>query len=145
MKKIYILLLFSILLLAACSGTTHNNYLFSGDSEYWEAEYTYNGKEKLVEKDGQKTYSNEHDFRFILKYKGSLEELSSLKKIEYSYETNSGHGSGTEEFAEPPTSGIFALSGSSKGGAKVHEDAVIKVNVKWDDFEESFELHNNSK
>ncbi|MFC5602399.1 hypothetical protein [Sporosarcina koreensis] len=137
--------MFTILILTACSETTNNDYTFSGESEHWEAEYAYNGTEKWGEKDGQRTYSNEHSFRFILKYKGSLEELSSLQKIEYSYETNSGHGGGTEEFAEPPTTGIFTLSGGSKGGAKVHEDAVIKVNVKWDDFEESFELQNNSK
>ncbi|MDW0117551.1 hypothetical protein QTL97_11435 [Sporosarcina thermotolerans] len=145
MKKICILLIFSILILTACSETTHNDYLFSGESKHWEAEYTYNGKETWGEKDGQRTYSNEHDFRFILKYKGSLEELSSLQKLEYYYETNSGHGSGTEVFTEPPLSGIFSASGSSIGGGKVHEDAVIKVHVKWDDFEESFELHNNSK
>ena len=144
MKKI-ITLLFTLMLLTACSETTYNDYIFSGESEHWEAEYTYNGTEKWGGKDGQRTYSNEDDFRFILKYKGSLEELSSLQKLEYSYETNSGHGSGTEEFTEPPSTGTFSSSGSSRGGAKVHEDEVIKVNVKWDDFEESIELHNNSK
>ena len=57
----------------------------------------------------------------------------------------SSRGDNTEEFTEPPSTVIFSSSGGSKGGAKVSEDAVIKVNVKWDDFEESFELHNNSK
>ena len=54
-------------------------------------------------------------------------------------------GDGTEEFTEPPSTVTFSSSGGSKGGAKVGEDEVIKVNVKWDDFEESFELHNKSK
>ena len=142
MKRI-MTLLFTMLLLTACSETTNNNYIFSGESEHWEAEYTYNGTEKWVEKDGQRTYSNEDNTRFILKYKGPLDELSSLQKIEYSYETNSSRGSGTEEFTEPPSSGIFSSSGSSKGGAKVSEDEVIKVHVKWNDFEEEFELHTN--
>ena len=54
-------------------------------------------------------------------------------------------GNRTEEFTEPPSTVTFSSSGASKGGAKVSEDEVIKVNVKWDDFEESFELHNKSK
>ena len=100
-----------------------------------------NGKRK----DGIKTYSNEDSHEFVLKYKGSLEELSSFQKLEYSYETNGSSGDRTEEFTEPPSTVIFSSSGASKGGAKVREDEVIKVNVKWDDFEESFELHNKSK
>ena len=144
MKKI-ITLLFTIMLLTACSETTNNDYKFSGESEHWEAEYSYKGTEKWGEKDGTKTYSNEDSYEFVLKYKGSLEELSSLQKLEYSYETNSSSGERTEEFTEPPSTVTFSSSGASKGGAKVGEDEVIKVNVKWDDFEESFELHNKSK
>lgn len=144
MKKISALV-WTLLLLTACSETTNNNYIFSGESEHWEAEYTYNGIEKWEEKDEQKTYSNEDEFRFIVKYKGSLEELSSLKKLEYAYETKSSKGSSTEEFTEPPSSEMFSSSGSSKGGAKIAEDEVINVHVKWDSFEESFELYNTSK
>ncbi|MCM3412690.1 hypothetical protein [Metabacillus litoralis] len=144
MKKIAALL-FTIMLLTACSETTTNDYTFSGDSEYWEAEYLYKGTEKWGEKDEKKTYSNEDSYKFVLKYKGSLEELSSLQKLEYSYETISSSGKSTEEFTEPPSTLTFSSSGSSEGGAKVSEDEVIIVNVKWDDFEESFELHNNSK
>ncbi|WP_253702048.1 hypothetical protein [Bacillus sp. FJAT-27445] len=144
MKKI-ITLLFTIMLLTACSETTTNDYQFSGESEHWEAEYSYKGTEKWGEKDGKKTYSNEDSYEFVLKYKGSLEELSSLQKLEYSYETISSSGKRTEELTEPPSTVTFSSSGSSKGGAKVSKDEVIKVKVKWDDFEESFELHNNSK
>ena len=87
LKKI-ITLLFTIMLLTACSETTNNDYKFSGESEHWEAEYFYKGTEKWGEKNGIKTYSNEDSYEFVLKYKGSLEELSSLQKLEYSYETN---------------------------------------------------------
>ena len=80
------------MLLTACSETTNNDYKFSGESEQWEAEYSYKGTEKWGEKDGTKTYSNEDGYEFVLKYKGSLEELSSLQKLEYSYETNSSSG-----------------------------------------------------
>ena len=133
------------MLLTGCSETTNNVYKFTGESEHWEAEYSYNGTEKWGEKDGIKTYSTEDDYKFVLKFKGSLEELSSLQIIEYSYETNHSGGKGTEQFTEPPQTVIFSSSGGSKGGAKVGEDEVILVNVKWDDFEESFKLHNNSK
>ena len=135
--------LFAIMIVTACSEITHYDYTFRGESEHWEAEYAYEGTEKWGEKDGQRTYSNEDSYKFILKYKGPLEELSSLQKIQYSYETNSGRGSGTEEFTEPPLTEILAATGGSGSGLKLQEDAVIKVNVKWGDFEESFELHTN--
>ncbi|WP_235991730.1 putative periplasmic lipoprotein [Metabacillus schmidteae] len=144
MKKIAALLL-TIMLLTACSETSTNDYTFSGESKYWEAEYLYKGTEKWGEKDEKKTYSNEDSYKFVLKYKGSLEELSSLQKLEYSYETINSSGKSTEKFTEPPSTLTFSSSGSSEGGAKVSEDEVIIVNVKWEDFEESFELHNNSK
>mgnify|MGYP005750233905 CR=1 FL=1 len=138
------------MLLTACNETTTNetttnDYKFSGESEHWEAEYSYKGTEKWGEKDGKKTYSNEDSYEFVLKYKGSLEELSSLQKLEYSYESISYSGESNVKFTEPPSTVIFSSSGGSKGGLKVGRDEVIKVNVKWDDFEESFELHNNSK
>ena len=143
LKKI-ITLLFSLMLLSACSETTENDYKFSGESKQWEAEFFYNGTEIWGEKKGIKTYSNEDSHKFVLKYKGSLEELSSLQDLEYSYETNFSSWNKTQQFTEPPQTVMFSNSGDSSG-AKVSEDAVIKVNVKWDDFEESFELHNKSK
>jgi hypothetical protein len=68
-----------------------------------------------------------------------------MEALEYSYETSVGGGSGTREFDEPPTKGTFKIMGGSGNGAKVKEDEVIQVNVKWDDSEESFELHNKNK
>lgn len=65
------------MLLTACSKTTYNNYKFSVESEHWEAEYFYKGTEKLEGKVGS---SNEHTYEFSLKYKGSLDELSSFTK-----------------------------------------------------------------
>lgn len=144
LKKI-ITLLFTIMLLTSCSETTINEYTFSGESEHWEAEYIYNGTEKWGEKDGKVTYSSEDGYEFVLKYKGSLEELSSFQYLECSYETNRGSGTINEVFTEPPSTVTFSETGGSKGGGNVAEDEVIKVNVKWDDFEESFELHSNSK
>jgi hypothetical protein len=142
LKKILVLLLSTIMVLTACSETINSDYKFVGESEHWEAEYSYKGTEIWGEDDGQRTYSNKANYEFVLEYKGSVEELSSLKKLEYSYKVNSQGASGAQEYTEPPRIVII----SSKGSAtKVNEDEVIQVNVKWDDFEESFELHNISK
>ncbi|AMQ08614.1 hypothetical protein AZE41_16635 [Sporosarcina psychrophila] len=132
------------MLLTACSDTKHNDYKFSGESEHWEAEYAYKGTEKWGGKKGKETYSNEDISEFRLKYKGSLEELSSLQKLHYSYEANSRREDSNQEFTEPPSTVTF-LSSSRSNGAMVREDTVIKVTVIWDGFKESFELHNNSK
>ncbi len=132
------------MLLTACSETKHNDYKFSGESEHWEAEYAYKGTEKWGGKEGKETYSNEDIYEFRLKYKGSLEELSSLQKLHYSYEANSRREDSNQEFTEPSSTVTFSTSGSSNG-AMVREDTVIKVNVIWGGSKESFELHNNSK
>lgn len=68
-----------------------------------------------------------------------------MKFLEYSYETSAGSGSSTRKFDEQPTKVTFKDMGSTVNGAKVSEDEVIQVNVKWDDYEESFELHNTGK
>lgn len=139
-------LLFMVLVLTACSNEKiHYDYNFEGEGEYWEADYSFWGTEIWGEKDGTMTYSNNNSEEFLLTYKGSLKELSSVKTLEYAYETTAGGGEGTLTFDEPPTKKTFKMSGDSGNGAKVLEDEVIKVNVKWDRFEESFELYNTGK
>ena len=85
-------LLITLMVLTACAKTTKNDYKFIGESEY-----AYRGTEVWGETNGKKTYSNEDSYEFVLKYKGALEELSSMKRIEYSYETNFSNGEVTEE------------------------------------------------
>ncbi|MDT0162940.1 hypothetical protein [Bacillus sp. AG4(2022)] len=141
MKKI-LLLFFSLMFLAACSKEVNTyDYRFVGESDHWEAEYVFKGTEVWGEKNGSRTYSNENNDEFFLEYKGPLEELSSMKKIEYSYETSAGRGSGATKFDAPPTKKVFKSSGSSEDSGIVNEDDIIKVYVKWDDAEETFELH----
>ncbi|PEJ54385.1 hypothetical protein CN692_20015 [Bacillus sp. AFS002410] len=159
MKKILPLLLFTILTLTACTETTDNtknkvtdnkttnyNYEFIGESEHWEAEYIYQGTETTRKNDkGVISYSNKDNYELVLKFKGSLKELSSMKKLEYSFKTNSSSGESKAEFPEPPKERVFTSRGSSEGGAKVDKDEVIQVHVKWNESEESFELHNKKK
>ncbi|PEL13096.1 hypothetical protein [Bacillus sp. AFS017336] len=159
MKKILTLLLFTILALTACTETTDNtknkvtdnkttnyNYEFIGESEHWESEYLYKGTETTRKNDkGVISYSIKDNYELVLKFKGSLKELSSMKKLVYSFKTNSSSGESKAEFSEPPKERVFTSRGSSEGGAKVDKDEVIQVHVKWNESEESFELHNKKK
>ncbi|MBO0587515.1 hypothetical protein I2484_09410 [Sporosarcina sp. E16_8] len=133
------------MVLTACAETTNNDYKFKGESEHWEAEYVYTGTEVWRKDNGNRTYSSEDSYQFILKYKGSLEELSSIRKLKYAHETTSSSGETTREFDGPPEVLSFTASGASKGGVIVREDEVIQVKVKWGDLEESFELHTKGK
>lgn len=163
MKKILTLFLFTILALTACTETTDNtknedvknkvtdnkttnyNYKFIGESEHWEAEYIYKGKETWKNDKGVISSSNKDNYELVLKYKGSLKELSSMKKLEYSFKTNSSGGESKAEFPQPPKERVFTSRGGSEGGAKVDKDEVIQVHVKWNESEESFELHNKKR
>ena len=54
-------------------------------------------------------------------------------------------GTKTEAYKEPPSEKVITIRGGSENGAIIGEGEVIKVNVKWDGSEESFELHNKAK
>lgn len=144
MKKI-LTVIGALIILTACSNKEiiKYEYNFSGEGENWQAEYLFKGTEIWGEKNGRGTYSNENSDEFILKFKGNLKELSSVKKLEFTYETSAGGGGGTREFDTPPEKIIFKNTGGSKNSAKVYEDETILVHVKWDNFEESFKLQNN--
>lgn len=144
MKKI-LTLLFTLMVLTACTKSVNNEYNFIGESEHWEAEYVYKSTENWGKSNGKTTYENQDEYEIQLKYKGTLEELSSMKKMEYSYETKNSSGEFSTEFTEPTKKLVFKGSGGSTGGAKLEKDEVILVKVKWNDFEESFELRNDIK
>ncbi|UOQ49829.1 hypothetical protein MUN88_07075 [Gracilibacillus caseinilyticus] len=145
MKKFLSLLCLSVVIVVACSEVTHHDYTFTGESEHWEAEYVYEGTEKRREEDGVESYSNEMDYEFILTYKGTLEELSPLERLSYSYETTSSGGESTRTFNEPPSKVTFTKRGGSTGSSVMSKDEVIQVTVKWGEAEELFELRNERK
>ncbi|WP_440970191.1 hypothetical protein ACSS6N_22675 [Peribacillus frigoritolerans] len=124
---------------------TEHNYQFTGESEHWEAVYYYEGTELWGEKNEQTTHSSKDSYELVLKYKGALKELSSMKNLEYTYETTTSSGTKTEAYKEPPSEKVFTIRGGSENGALIGEGEVIKVNVKWDGSEESFQLHNKAK
>lgn len=135
-----------MIVLTACSNNKfHYDYTFKGEGEQWKAEYSISGTEILKEKDGITTqHSNEYRDEFVLTYKGDLNELSSLEFLEYSYETSTGGRSGKKEFDEPPKEITFKFPGIVGNGEVIEADEVIRVNIKWNGYEESFELQNAS-
>ena len=125
--------------------TIHRDYIFTGESEHWKGEFVYKETEKWIEKNNRTSYSNESKYTLAIQYKGSLSELASVEKLSYSYKTSTGGGSDSREFDEPTKDVIFTSSGSGVGNAMIYQDEVIEVTMKWDTFEESFELRNNGK
>ena len=117
LKKILTLLI-AILVLTACAKRVSNDYKFKGESEHWEAEYVYRGTEVWKKDNGDRTYSNEDSYQFVLKYKGSLEELSSIRSLNTAHKTNSSDGETTKEFDGPPEELLFTASGASKAEQK---------------------------
>ncbi|MCK0470661.1 hypothetical protein [Halalkalibacter sp. APA_J-10(15)] len=138
--------IFLMLLLSACSNeeVMKNKYSFTGEGQYWNAEYIYEGTELWKEEDNRTSYSHESNDTFVLTFKGSLEEMQSIKRVDYSYETTTGGGGGSHEFDESPNE-ITLKSGSGGTGATIKENEIISVTVKWNDLEESFELVNKTE
>jgi hypothetical protein len=142
MKKVIVITIFMMyLIISALISEKPNNYqyIFTGEGEFWEAKFITNGTEGWEKVENRITFSNEHSDVLTLTYTGSLEDIT-FKNLEYSYKTNSSSGS---SFSEITNDSTFTHR-SSGNGAKVQENEVIQVNVKWNDHEESFELTNKS-
>ena len=108
-----------VLVLTACSNEKiHYDYTFEGEREYWEADYSFWRTKIWGEKDGTMTYSNNNSEEFLLTYKGSLKEISSVKTLKYVYETFAGGGEGTLTFDEPPTKKTIKIVGILKMGQR---------------------------
>ncbi|KPH72127.1 hypothetical protein AFL42_13995 [Oceanobacillus caeni] len=141
MKRIIILILFTGLI-SACSNNeevTQHNYLFVGEGKYWSAELIYKAEEVWgKDADDINTYSSEDEYTFKLTYKGDLNEIASMKQLDYEYNGPTGGGSLSETFDEPVSVKEFTSRGGGSG-AIMRKDMVVHVEVKWDDNEESFD------
>ncbi|RKD25867.1 hypothetical protein BEP19_02745 [Ammoniphilus oxalaticus] len=147
--KGYILSAFMVLLFAltGCSEereTIKHDFTYTGEGELWSAVYEVNGTQVFYKEDGVLKHDSEKATKFQLIYKGSLEDLTSIKKLEYDYLSNIGSGRGwSKEFNPPPTDNIFTEIDKVKGGALESKDSIIRVTVKWDGNTEEFTLENN--
>ncbi|WP_156289804.1 hypothetical protein [Oceanobacillus salinisoli] len=130
-------------LISACSNNeevTEHSYLFTGEGHVWSAELRYEAEERWgKDADDINTYSSEDDYNFTLTYKGDLDDLASMKQLDYEFKEPTGGGSSSLTFDEPVSVKEFTSRGGGTG-AILREDMVVSVEVRWDDNEESFEL-----
>ncbi|MBB6453375.1 hypothetical protein HNQ94_001823 [Salirhabdus euzebyi] len=119
-----------------------HNYTFVGESENWTAEYRVKGKDVFYKEDGTVKVDSEAQKSFVLKFKGTIEELSTLKTLKYSYDAPGGGGSTVTTFDRPPTNKIFTDRSGGTGVVWADENSIIQVSVEWDNKREDFELTN---
>ncbi|MFS1518712.1 hypothetical protein V1503_19940 [Bacillus sp. SCS-151] len=146
MKKTSMTLLMMLVVLTSCSKEEiiTYEYTFSGEGEYWKGTFITAGTQIWGNEKGQLTYDHEGNEEFMLEYMGEPNEILQIESLEYSYTTSSGGHNSRRTFTEPPTENIFTSASSSKGGAKVQENEIIQVTVKWDQLEEEFVLINDN-
>lgn len=131
-----------IFILSSCSNTEvyNHDYKLVGEGDFWKAEFHLKGEELFYEKNGIIKYDSKIGYGSTLTFKGSMEELQSIKRFKYSFEYPSGSfrsNSFDEPLNQPLNDRTFTHTGS---GIIARETDTIHVVVNWDDFEESFEL-----
>jgi hypothetical protein len=146
MKKIScILIALLILIITGCASmeTIRHDYVFKGENESWSAELKVKGTGTFSEKDGRIKYDSSCDKVFTVTYNKDLSQLSSVKRLEISYESSAGAGKLVEDFkSAPPNEKTYVMKSGSKGGAIENKDEVIKVSINLDGKIEVIELRN---
>jgi hypothetical protein len=144
-KVASILIVIMIFIIAGCSNKEiiKHNYTYTGQNEFWSAEYKVNGTGIFTEKNGKTEYQSNSDNTLTVTYKKGLAELSSVKHLQISYESSAGSGSINLEFKDtPPNEKTYTHKSSSKGGAIEKKDEIIKVNITLDGKTQTIELKN---
>ncbi|SFD66192.1 hypothetical protein SAMN05216238_10340 [Lentibacillus persicus] len=121
---------------------THD-YTFTGESEHWSAVLEVEGEEVFYEEEEVLKHEEKADSKFMLGYKGPLEEFASTSELRYAYKTPTSASETSRQYDVPPKEKTF----TTRSNSLVDEDAVIEVTVEWDDMTEKFTLssENNAK
>ncbi|PFH87773.1 hypothetical protein [Bacillus sp. AFS088145] len=119
MRKIYFLILVTLLILVGCS---NDSLHFKGESEHWKGEYTTNV-------DGT-TENGQFEFEF-------KDGKQKKKNLEINVDGLTG-GSNRKESENDET--VITMKTSCSGCSVTRDSDVFKVTIKWDGNEESFEL-----
>lgn len=114
---------------------THD-YTFVGESEHWSAVFEIEGEEVFYEEEEIRKRDEKVDAKFMLSYKGPLEEFASTKELYYEYKTPTSASGMRRQYDSPPEEKVF----TNRSGSLVREDAVIEVTVEWDENTEKFTL-----
>lgn len=114
-----------------------HDYTFTGESENWSAAFEVEGEEVFYEEEEVMKRDRDVQSEFKLTYKGSLDELSSVKELSYGYKTSKSASEVNRTFEDAPLDEkVFTLTGSTL----VREDRTIEIFVEWDDQAETFIL-----
>ncbi|KAB2336036.1 hypothetical protein F7731_10990 [Cytobacillus depressus] len=118
-----------------------HDYLFTGESEHWQATYEFFGKGIFSKtENGNLDYESESESLFYLEYKGDLTEIEG-KPITYRFETNTGAGDGSLD--EIHQKSFSHHSGPNGGTAMMQESEPVEVTVEWDGKQDSFQLYSD--
>lgn len=143
-KRALLLMILLLLFMTGCANkqVLFHNYTFTGENDLWSANYTVEGSETFVEKDKVTEYSNMSKKTFTLKYKGELEDLSSVKKLEFAYETSARGETSTLEFDDinQLDKDTFILKTTSVNSVIEKKDETIFVTVTIDGTPQTIEL-----
>lgn len=144
MKKAAIILLAIMLfILAGCTNkeVINHNYTFKGENELWTTEYKVNGTGIFTKIDGKLHYESYCDNILTISYKKDLSDLSVVKHLEISYESNTGGGKLTEDFDDgPPYEKTYTFKSGGKNVAIPDKDETIKVTINIDGKTQVLEL-----
>lgn len=136
---LFVIQIFSIVLIGCVTNEENrvllnDKYVFKGQNELWAVELVINKKG---------SNNNEFEKIFTIKYKGELSELTKIKTLSYSYETNSGSkGSASHIFDTPPMDKVFTKRTIGKGKVIRNTKEIINANIVVDGNIQKIELRN---
>lgn len=150
MKKILIhILSLMMILVVGCSKKEvnenyENNVTFRGENDRWEAEFIYKETVTLNDKDDNTDVTTKDNELLTVTYKGELTDLSNVKHLETSYESDIDSGRLVKDYdeGESISTKTFTIPSSGSGSPIIDENAVIKVTINLDGEEETIELKN---
>lgn|GEM_PF-933174 len=112
-----------------------NKHVYTGESEHWKAKYTVS----FQDKNGEVQVKNV----FVVTYKGDLSELSSAKRLIFSYKSSATKGGSTIDFETPPGIKSFGQEIGSTGGRIEKKDEIIYAEINLDGVIETMKLYSN--
>lgn len=141
-KTISVLVVIILFILTGCSNkeVVKHNYTYKGENEFWAAEYKVNYTGTFTEKNNKTEYKPYSNNILTVTYKKNLSDLSSVKHLEISYETNSGGGKLTEDFDSNNPLNQKTYKFRSGGEVIENKNEVIKININLDGKIQTIEL-----
>ena len=141
--RISILIIMLLLVITGCAKKEiiNHNYVYKGENAFWSAEYKVNGKGTFTEKNGKNQYDSNAKKVFTITYKKDINQLSTVKHMEISYESSVASGKVTENFnAGAPKEKTYTTKSEDEGVPIENKYDVIKVTINLDGKIETIEL-----